>query len=415
RYEDTSHNCTLPAILEFPPFMRRKAWWVIALCSFLSIYIFLILAIVCDDYLLPAMERLCYALKMSYDVAGATFLAASTSAPELFINIVGTFITHSDIGIGTIVGSSVFNVLVICAVCGIFTNPMKLNWWPVTRDTFWYLVAIFALVAVMWDSCVRWYESVALLLLYVVYFLQLWLDKKIKKLFRSNKENPEEEQGQIDPMSVEGPEEVKTFRSHVWGVPEKGSKCWMWLWWTFKYPAELMLALTIPNARTIYPLTMIMAVVWISLVSYLVTWFITVIGHNVGIPDSIMGLTFLAAGTSVPEIVSSYIVSKKGHGAMAICNAVGSNTFDILICLGLPWTLQVFTEGVIYFESSALNITTSMLILTAVIMYLALVACRFTLGKIVGWVCLISYIAYIVIACVLEMVLKTVIICDIES
>lgn len=59
------------------------------------------------------------ALNMSNEVAGATFMAAATSAPELFVNVIGTFITESDIGIGTIVGSAVFNILAIAACCGL--------------------------------------------------------------------------------------------------------------------------------------------------------------------------------------------------------------------------------------------------------------------------------------------------------
>lgn len=59
------------------------------------------------------------ALSMSKDVAGATFMAAATSAPELFVNAIGTFITEGDIGVGTIVGSAVFNILAVPACCGI--------------------------------------------------------------------------------------------------------------------------------------------------------------------------------------------------------------------------------------------------------------------------------------------------------
>lgn len=59
------------------------------------------------------------ALNMSNDVAGATFMAAATSAPELFVNVIGTFITEGDIGVGTIVGSAVFNILAVAACCGI--------------------------------------------------------------------------------------------------------------------------------------------------------------------------------------------------------------------------------------------------------------------------------------------------------
>ncbi|XP_034140228.1 uncharacterized protein LOC117591196 [Drosophila guanche] len=87
-------NCTHPAILEFPNFMRRKSIASAVICFLLCMYLFILLAIVCDDYLVPSMERLCYTLRLTYDVAGATFLAAATSAPELFVAFVGTFIPN---------------------------------------------------------------------------------------------------------------------------------------------------------------------------------------------------------------------------------------------------------------------------------------------------------------------------------
>lgn len=71
---------------------------------------------------------MCYvaALSMSKDVAGATFMAAATSAPELFVNAIGTFITEGDIGVGTIVGSAVFNILAVPACCGIGAGMVSL-------------------------------------------------------------------------------------------------------------------------------------------------------------------------------------------------------------------------------------------------------------------------------------------------
>lgn len=63
-------------------------------------------------------------------------------------------------------------------------------------------------------------------------------------------------------------------------------------------------------------------------------------GSTLGIPDTVMGLTFMAAGVSVPDALSSLAVVKEGYGDMAVSNAVGSNVFDILICLGLPWFIQ---------------------------------------------------------------------------
>ena len=93
-------------------------------------YSFIIsLCFVCDDYFVPVLEALCEKLKIPDDVAGATFMAAGTSSPELFTSIIGTFITTSDLGIGTIVGSAVFNIFGVIAVCGLFAGcKIKLEW-----------------------------------------------------------------------------------------------------------------------------------------------------------------------------------------------------------------------------------------------------------------------------------------------
>jgi Ca2+/Na+ antiporter len=63
-------------------------------------------------------------LNLSEDVAGATFMAIATSTPELFINIIGTFITESDLGLGTIVGSAVFNILGVAACLGLAASKV---------------------------------------------------------------------------------------------------------------------------------------------------------------------------------------------------------------------------------------------------------------------------------------------------
>ena len=63
---------------------------------------------------------------MPEDIAGATFMAAAVSSPEFFINVVGTFITEGDIGVGAVVGSAVFNVLAVPACCGIFAKQVSI-------------------------------------------------------------------------------------------------------------------------------------------------------------------------------------------------------------------------------------------------------------------------------------------------
>ena len=74
------------------------------------------LAIVCDEYYVPALEVIAEHWGLSPDVAGATLMAAGGSAPELFTNLIGTF-KKSDVGFGTIVGSAAFNLQVITAIC----------------------------------------------------------------------------------------------------------------------------------------------------------------------------------------------------------------------------------------------------------------------------------------------------------
>ncbi|KAK6307410.1 hypothetical protein J4Q44_G00225580 [Coregonus suidteri] len=109
-------NCTEPAINEFPEdvfttYQRTRG--AVLLHIFAALYMFLALAIVCDDYFVMSLEKICEKLDLSEDVAGATFMAAGSSAPELFASIIGVFITHGDVGVGTIVGSAVFNILCI--------------------------------------------------------------------------------------------------------------------------------------------------------------------------------------------------------------------------------------------------------------------------------------------------------------
>lgn len=141
------------------------------------------------------------ALNMSNDVAGATFMAAATSAPELFVNVIGTFITEGDIGVGTIVGSAVFNILAVAACCGIGAGmaslfriisyflilvkckfqTIPLDWWPLTRDSIAYGVTVAILICVMHDERVEWYEALILVSLYAVYLAVMYFDKTFQK------------------------------------------------------------------------------------------------------------------------------------------------------------------------------------------------------------------------------------------
>lgn len=108
---------------------------------------------VCDDYFIPALEIISARLELSDDVAGATFMAAGSSAPEMATSLVGTLLTESDVGIGTIVGSAIFQILAIIAFTAIFAGmPLKLDAWPLMRDATFYLFAVIALLLVFLDG-----------------------------------------------------------------------------------------------------------------------------------------------------------------------------------------------------------------------------------------------------------------------
>uniref|UniRef100_A0A8C2CET0 Solute carrier family 24 member 4b n=1 Tax=Cyprinus carpio TaxID=7962 RepID=A0A8C2CET0_CYPCA len=395
-----------------------------------ALYMFLALAIVCDDYFVTSLEKICEKLNLSEDVAGATFMAAGSSAPELFASVIGVFITHGDVGVGTIVGSAVFNILCIIGVCGIFAGQVCLCIFSnrSLKGTFIY------------DEKIVWWESLVLVLMYAVYILIMKFNASMQKFFtRQGDKNvangnaaagSELEDGKDsldcnwDDLSVPLMGPVKSSKVYSRGsvvmvdeiinasppnyrfpeaglrvmvtnhfgpktrlrmasrliiterqrlvqsangvetavvdgkpdiengnVPEdktteeKESELTSPIKWLISWPLLLILYFTIPNCaksrwEKYFMLSFILSTVWIAVFSYFMVWMVTIIGYTLGIPDVIMGITFLAAGTSVPDCIASLIVARQGLGDMAVSNTIGSNVFDILVGLGVPWALQ---------------------------------------------------------------------------
>merc|ERR1719220_2581885 len=87
------------------------------------------------------------------------------------------------------------------------------------------------------------------------------------------------------------------------------------------------------------------SILWICVYSYLMVWAATRIGETYNIVSALMGLTFLAAGTSVPDLITSVLVAKEGHGDMAVSSSIGSNIFDVTVGLPLPWLLWTISKG----------------------------------------------------------------------
>lgn len=529
----TDINCTQPAIDDFPKDLFTEAQrqsGAVVLHVIASLYLFLALAVVCDEYFVPAVEKICAALNMSNDVAGATFMAAATSAPELFVNVIGTFITEGDIGVGTIVGSAVFNILAVAACCGIGAGmTIPLDWWPLTRDSIAYGVTVAILICVMHDERVEWYEALILVSLYAVYLAVMYFDKSFQKCAKggvkqarsrsrssncsiqtknSNEKEPDlvenrichklstvqlnggvnNEPPKLQPTAsppptqatatnsntnsnsntttttataaiLQPPADAKFITSSLANI-EKGAvelqptaatgaiaiavpatvaaaastasdeeveeehysllhypkekSCFAQFTWIIIWPIHLLFRIAIPDCKKtknnkIFPLTFIMCIVWIGSLSYVVAWMITIIGDTLKIPDSVMGITFLAAGTSVPEAVSSVIVAKRGHGSMGICNSIGSNTFDILLCLGVPWLIKAvffpIQQGQNYvgINSAGLEYSAITLLSTLFLLYITFSFNKFKLDRKVGMACLVMYLVFMIFASLIEL------------
>ena len=100
-------------------------------------------------------------------------------------------------------------------------------------------------------------------------------------------------------------------------------------------------------------------------------WWATTICDALALPPPVMGLTVLAAGTSIPDALSSVIVARQGLGDMAVSSSIGSNIFDILVGLPVPWLLKTAISGQCVFiqsESLPVQVITLMLMVLFVIL-----------------------------------------------
>uniref|UniRef100_A0A3P9KBK7 Sodium/potassium/calcium exchanger 1 n=1 Tax=Oryzias latipes TaxID=8090 RepID=A0A3P9KBK7_ORYLA len=575
---------------------RRQGWVVLHILG--MVYIFVALAIVCDEFFVPALEVIAIKLDISDDVAGATFMAAGGSAPELFTSLIGVFISHSNVGIGTIVGSAVFNILFVIGMCAIFSREMlRLTWWPLFRDVTFYILDLIMLIIFFLDNVILWWESVLLVLGYVSYVSFMKFNPQIEQMFKGqlNKhtsivkvwsaEEPEKEseaaplpppsspppppaaaappkaqekpkaEGErppssahcnslqtdaqqdktrlrvrpvlqrggssaslhntslrntifqlmihtLDPLGeeaalrgtakstplkkvrgdgdqkpkcdVDGPpggeasssqpekteEQKKTSddadESKVTTATEGGSEGsdgsseeesgnkessepsdsdedgekvaeeneeeereplslewpdtpWKRATYLFLLPILLPLWFTLPDVRNatsrrFFAITFLGSIFWIGIFSYMMVWWAHQVGETIGISEEIMGLTILAAGTSIPDLITSVIVARKGLGDMAVSSSVGSNIFDITVGLPIPWLLfsALHNGDPVVVSSNGLFCAIVLLFLMLLFVIISIAACRWKMSKMLGLTMFVLYFVFLVLSVLLE-------------
>jgi K+-dependent Na+/Ca+ exchanger-like protein len=173
-----------------------------------------------------------------------------------------------------------------------------------------------------------------------------------------------------------------------------------------KAPYFAVLKYTIPDCRTerwkkYYVLTFFCSIIWIGILAwYLVSW-ASHVACVLKIPDIIIGLTVLAAGTSLPDTLSSVIVARQGLGDMAVANAIGSNVFNVLFGLGFPWCLWILISG----EKIVVPITglreNAFTMLLVGIFYMTVFALRgFHMTVNLGYCFIGVYLCYVLMICI---------------
>ncbi|XP_050977073.1 sodium/potassium/calcium exchanger 2-like [Labeo rohita] len=483
--------------------LEERRQGAVVLHMFGMMYMFIALAIVCDEFFVPALTVITEKLEISDDVAGATFMAAGGSAPELFTSVIGVFISHSNVGIGTIVGSAVFNILFVIGMCALFSREiLNLTWWPLFRDVTFYIIGLIMLIVFFLDNYITYVESVGLLLCYASYVTFMKYNVTVENIIKTTllrnqvddieappkvvsaaddenklsakprlqrggssaslhntlmrnsifqlmihtldplsegkfkekasilhkiarKKGQDEANGVVDknlpnssnvevevtpPMNgsvgAEGEEEEDEDQPLSLAWPDTPRKQATYL---FIFPIVFPLWLSLPDVRRetskkFFPLTFLGSISWIAVFSYLMVWWAHQVGETIGITEEIMGLTILAAGTSIPDLITSVIVARKGLGDMAVSSSVGSNIFDITVGLPFPWLLFSLLNELtpVAVSSNGLFCAIVLLFLMLLFVIISIAVCKWRMSKLLGFLMFLLYFVFLVVSVMLE-------------
>lgn len=244
-------------------------------------------------------------------IIGLTVVAMGTSAPEAAVSISAATTGNNGIALGNVIGSNIFNLLVVLGVCMVITKlPTQKE--TLTRDFPWNIIATAAVIlfiVLFGDNQITRLEGVALLVLFVSYMVYI-IYKTLK-----NRET-----------SGEDIEEISLVKSLIFLVGG--------------------LALVVVGGD-------------------LVVDSATAIAKSWGASDKLVGLTIVAMGTSLPELVTSIVAAKKGESEMAIGNVIGSNLFNLLFILGMTSAIMPVAASLLVDSIFLLAVTAMMFVFSA--------------------------------------------------
>ncbi len=298
------------------------------------------------NFLTDGASAIAKRLRVSEYLIGATIVAVGTSMPELVVSVMSALNGQSDVSIGNVVGSNIFNIYAILGVTAI-VSPLALTRENVRRDIPLCLVASLLLCALALDATLWGGESNVLsrwngVLLLVCYGAFLWY------MIRSGRNTNTPSTATTDTAATTKGESLPLAIVKV--VAGLGGLVW---------GSDLFLDGSIDLAR------------------------------RAGLSEAVIGIVLVAAGTSLPEFFASFVSALKGKTEIAIGNILGSNIANILLILGTSATITPLRLG-------GITVVDMLVMLSAVV---AVMLSAFTLGRkkidrIEGFVFFAIYVVY---------------------
>lgn len=251
-------------------------------------------------------------------VIGLTIVAIGTSMPEFCVSFVSALKGTADLAVGNVVGSNIFNSLMIVGITAMVA-PMTILKNTVRLDIPFALLASIMLAAFCYDGELTRLDAGILFVLFVVFmFITLQHAKKGKKEQGARSEKQEassKEQGEEMP---------------VWKIV----------------------------------LLILVGLACLVLGSNVFVDGATKVATALGISDAVIGLTVVAMGTSMPELATSVVAARKGNSGIAIGNVLGSNVFNILLVIGLTGVISpMHIQGITWIDLSMLILSMVLLLL----------------------------------------------------
>lgn len=285
------------------------------------------------DFFVDGSSSIARNLKVPSIIIGLTLVSMGTSAPEAAVSITAGLRGNSDIAIGNVIGSNIFNLLSVIGCAAIF-RPIPLQKELTWRDIPVSCLATVAVLIMMLNGTISRVEGIILLAGIVAYMISLVIGAM------KNQADNESSEEKILPM----PLSIFFVVLGLAGVIAGGQ-------------------LVVNNAK--------------------------IIARNFGLSDTLIALTVVAIGTSLPELVTSVMAAKKGDSGIALGNAIGSSIFNSLFIVGIASTISPISV------ESQLIVDMIVLILIHVLLFIFCYT-RDTISRFEG-TCLVSmYIIYTV-------------------